>query len=453
VEGQDAAPDEEDRPEDGVEEEGLRAEEQKPLAGTEEKTQTRLLALLSYGGLSDTSERMLAGAAGWGDEAWENLRLTARRHGLTPLLYSRLKERLPAGTVPEKTREALKADYFTSAAAQMRRFHFLGAILRAFRKAEVPVIVLKGGWLAEAVYGDPALRTMDDVDLLVRKSDIEKADEALARAGCSLLESGLVASEGENEFHYRHRATKTLIELHWDLFLPIYPFAMTSEEVWAAAVPATIAGSEAFALSPEDMLLHVAIHTSKHCFDYGLKPLCDIAVMWEKLPIEAEALFEKMERYRAVNAAGMPILMARRLLGAAVPEAVLERLMALLRRRKTEPAEKLWAAAVEAVFLERPGRVEGEAVRPNMLLFMGRKSLGGKLRLAFKKAFPPRKTVAVEFGLPPGSARVWLSYPRWIRKLYRENAAAIKGYFGGLLKGRRTETDDTASLMDWLMRS
>ncbi|MDW7760889.1 MAG: nucleotidyltransferase family protein [Acidobacteriota bacterium] len=447
MEGQHAPAGEEDRPEDGVEEKGLRAEEQKPLAGTDEKTRTRLLALLSYGGLSDTAERTLAGAAEWGDEDWENLRLTARRHGLTPLLYSRLKERLPAGTVPAKTMEALKTDFFTNAAAQMRRFHFLGRMLDAFRERGVPVIVLKGGWLAEAVYGDPALRTMDDVDLLVRREDIKKADEVMAGAGCSLLESGLVASEGENEFHYRHRTTNTLIEMHWDLFLPIYPFAMTSEEVWAAAVPATIAGSGAFALTPEDMLLHVAIHASNHCYDFGLKPLCDIAEMLARLQIDAETFLEKMERYRAVHAAGLPILLAHRLLGAQVPEAVLERL------KREKPPEKLWAAAVEAVFLERPGRGKGEAVRPNMLLFMGRKSLGGKLRLALKKAFPPAKTVAVEFGLNPGSARVWLSYPRWIRKLYRENAAAIKGYFGGLARGRTAEPDDTASLMDWLMRS
>jgi hypothetical protein len=421
-----------------------------------ENLRRRLLALLSYGGRNEAGAFPddLSDAADWGFEAWEALRAAARRHGLTPLLYRMVRERLPEGTAPARTMEALKRDYFTSAAAQVRRYHFLGRTLEGFREAGVPVIVLKGGYLAEAVYDNPALRTMEDFDLLVRKSDIEKADAVLAGAGCLLMERGLVVSEGENELHYRHRGTKTLVELHWDLFLPIYPFAMTSEEVWAAAVPATIAGSGAFALSPEDMLLHVAMHASKHCFDYGLRPLCDIAQMWEKLPIDAGRLLERMERYRAVNAAGMPILLARRLLGAKVPEAVLDAVRELMRRRKAEPAETLWAAAVEAVFLERPGRGEGEAARPNMLLFMGRKSLGGKLGLALKKAFPPAKTVAVEFGLKPGSARVIAAYPRWIRKLYRENRTAIKGYFGGIVRGRKAaETDATASLMDWLMRN
>ena len=38
-------------------------------------------------------------------------------------------------------------------------------------QAGVPFLVLKGAALAHLVYGDPRLRPMRDVDLLIRKAD------------------------------------------------------------------------------------------------------------------------------------------------------------------------------------------------------------------------------------------------------------------------------------------
>jgi hypothetical protein len=60
-----------------------------------------------------------------------------------------------------------------SALRNMRRCHELSKVLRILQNDGIPVIVLKGAALAEVVYGNIALRSMSDVDLLVKKGSIK----------------------------------------------------------------------------------------------------------------------------------------------------------------------------------------------------------------------------------------------------------------------------------------
>jgi len=58
----------------------------------------------------------------------------------------------------------------------MKVYAQLRKVLQVFCQEKVPVIVLKGALLAELVYQHIGLRTMDDVDLLVSKQDLGKAE-------------------------------------------------------------------------------------------------------------------------------------------------------------------------------------------------------------------------------------------------------------------------------------
>jgi hypothetical protein len=347
--------------------------------------------------------------------------------------------------VPSRTIELMKNDFYRSAALNIRRLDLLARVLKALNAAGAPAIVLKGAYLAEAVYGNIALRTMADLDLLVRRSDLEKADTALSSAGCKRREYHLLPPENDNEFHYRHASVRTMIEIHWEIVKPTYPFALAAADVWEAAVPVRIAGVDTLALSPEDLLLHLGLHASIHCYDYGLRPICDIAETLARFPVNPGVFLRRMRRYGLSFASGFPLLLAHRLLGAPIPKQIVDHLGPL------SPPDNIRAAALQAVFLERPGRADDRAAHPNMVLFMGRKNWLDKLALAAQKVFPPRKMIAARYGLPPASLRVFFYYLNYLRALFKSNAPAIRSYVGGLL-GRRPAEADTAALMDWLMR-
>jgi hypothetical protein len=118
---------------------------------------------------------------GLGSAEWEGLVALAVQHKLALWLCARPKSRAIAA--PGAIAGQLEEIYLSSAAHNMRLFHELGAILRAFQAAGIPVMPLKGACLAEEVYGDRALRLMFDIDLLVRPRDVEHAVDVLRALG------------------------------------------------------------------------------------------------------------------------------------------------------------------------------------------------------------------------------------------------------------------------------
>ena len=91
---------------------------------------------------------------------WHEVARVAAGHDLAPLLYARLKSIEGTTCIPADIRGHLRDAYFSSANRNLRLYKGLGSVLKALREAAMPVMVLKGAYLAEAVYGDVAVRPM-----------------------------------------------------------------------------------------------------------------------------------------------------------------------------------------------------------------------------------------------------------------------------------------------------
>jgi hypothetical protein len=104
----------------------------------------------------------------------------ARRHQLTPLLWGLLGRRLPRH---DPLGKVLRRDFYAAVARAFDVGALAGDVLRALGAGGVPVIVLKGAVLADAVYRDPAHRPMRDIDLLVRRDDVPRVLEHAAALG------------------------------------------------------------------------------------------------------------------------------------------------------------------------------------------------------------------------------------------------------------------------------
>jgi|GEM_PF-423048 len=244
---------------------------------------------------------------------------------VAPLLFKRLKESDAQALIPADAWRRLHRAYFNSSDRNTRLFRELTTVLSGLRGAGIPVIVLKGAYLAEAVYGDVALRPMCDNDLLI-------PPENLARAEAVLLDMGGVQQQPSRNRNRnlppRHKDTKMAaaparvtsdqfvvgsvptsalwppvsgqpadiesecemwkhalpvlirdlaIELHWTIVSPTGPVRVDAAGLWNRAHPALIAGVEVLSLSPEDLLLHLCLHFSYQDDCVGLRSLCDVA--------------------------------------------------------------------------------------------------------------------------------------------------------------------------------
>lgn len=401
------------------------------------RAQAALRSILWYGDTASRPQIPALTPAEWAEVLYE-----ARRHGVAPLLHHRLQRLSPAPAIPPPVKADLQKAYFFNAVINRRRFHYLGQALRALSTARVPVIILKGAYLAEAVYGNIALRVMGDIDLLVRRQDLAKAAPALESAAFAPRERYLDAPDDANEFHFVHRAARAIIDLHWEIINPKFPFALKTDEVWSRARTARVAGADVLALSPEDLMLHLSIHAAMHSFKKGLKAVCDAAEICTRFSVDWAKLSERAAASGATRATWLLPALTRSLLGRPLTEAAVS---------SSTPSldDARLSIAAHNIFHSRPSKIVGAGE----MLFWGRKSLSDKIRLVAQRAFPSRRRLAGVYPCRPDSMLIYLFYPLWVSSFLQRTFLALwSGMTAPAKRGSSSlSRKETADFMNWLI--
>jgi len=205
---------------------------------------------------------------------WDDVIQQSVRHGITPLLYQRLKALSPSANIPDSIVQKLQEIYLHNAARNMRLYHELSTVLKILQNEDIPVIVLKGAALAETVYQNIALRPMGDVDLLVKKEDLHRAETTLLNLGYVIPEIYLEKKDWYwKEHHHLTPYLKNItIEVHWNIAPPSHQFQIDINGMWDRARLTKIANIEALVLSHEDLILHLCLHNMVHIDAMCLRP-------------------------------------------------------------------------------------------------------------------------------------------------------------------------------------
>ena len=216
---------------------------------------------------------------------WDYIVESSMRHGISPLLYWNLSKIDNGGYAPAEVLAKLKKLYYGNAARNMYLYDELSKVLKAFKDAGIDVIVLKGAFLAEAVYKNIGLRPMSDVDLLIKKEDLSLVKKELAQVGYTTQQCDLTQWHAEQGRLLTHMHIPPYckhglsIEVHWDIQTLASPFRIDINTFWGHTQPVTIADVEVLMLAPEDLLQHLCLHLEQHR-NSGSAPLrwyCDIA--------------------------------------------------------------------------------------------------------------------------------------------------------------------------------
>jgi hypothetical protein len=190
----------------------------------------------------------------------------------------------------------LRSQVASSTIQNLLRDEELSHALQRLSDEGIDLLLLKGAAL-RLERQDMAGRFQCDVDVLVRRSDLERVEALLYMAGFSLVESFL---EREallaRHFHLGFERQNAVIEVHWDIDSAT-PDGFV-DRFWAASRAVERDGRTFRVPSPEHQLLFGCLHLSRHEFHGGLRWLADLAL---SLPLPAEARARFFE-----EAAGWP---------------------------------------------------------------------------------------------------------------------------------------------------
>lgn len=212
---------------------------------------------------------------------WSYLLNLSEVNGVAPLISYNLVNDGFANKIPQPYLEELNNIYSVNLYRNIILSHELKKVLAVFSQHGIRAIVLKGTVLAEQLYGNPGLRVVSDMDILVSPVKAALSGSLLSEMGYRQMIPTQAWDHPFHEVPYRKQAQFPFsIELHWNLDDQRL-VAVPQQEIWQRAQLLQRQEESTLVLSPEDNLLFLSDHLPKH-FTQTLKYLCDIAELIKK---------------------------------------------------------------------------------------------------------------------------------------------------------------------------
>jgi hypothetical protein len=312
-------------------------------------------------------------------------------------------------------KDQLAQTFYWTAARNLRFSTEISSLVRLLARASIPVLLLKGAYLGEHVYANIGLRSMADVDLLVPRDAIPSAIQIAQQAGFMPDRQFFADADGVLHYHAPPMTKNGLIvELHWGLTRESNLPEINVDDLWARAHRIEVNGVEAWSLSPEDLLLHLAVHASYgHRLFHQLRSLYDMEVVLQKFgkSLDWRVFLVVCRQWQAERGVHLALQLLKDLFASPVPEDVLTAL------KPSDYTEDVKKAALASLVQETP------VLSENFVRLMRSPRLADKLSGLWNGLFPRREIIAMEFDISPHSWRVWKSYPvhvaRSISKYWR----------------------------------
>jgi len=238
----------------------------------------------------------LAGLLGPTD--WDRLIILAEEHGVIGHLAACLRK-LEEDSVPPGIGQPLADRRRAQVFFSLRLTAELFRLLERFTSEGICALVVKGPVLVVQAYGDPAMRSYGDLDMLVRQRDIRRATELMSAAGyvAAVSLSAIDAGKIPGQYLFSKPDSKHIVELHNDRTLRYFPRRLPLEEFFARQIRVCVDGHDAPALSVEDELVLICIHGAKHFWE-RLMWIADVAALvsrqtgidWERVADSARAV-------------------------------------------------------------------------------------------------------------------------------------------------------------------
>lgn len=360
------------------------------------------------------------------DLDWAYFFKRAQGQRLSPLAYKAfLKINGIQDIIPSDIWQGLRDAYYSTLGSNILGLAQLEEIIAGFQKQDIAVVIFKGLMLAELVYGDMGLRYSGDLDILIKKEDILKADKVLR--GLNYYPAfnlgdfeEIYFSNYRNSFFYYHRGHKqNPLHLYWRIFdrLPYHKDTSSSiDRVWQQAEPIKLGNISLRTFSLCHQIIYLSLHALSHCF-CPLILLCDINELFriKKDKLNWNSLFEEASKFGLLKPLYYTLYLAAQILETDIPQGLLSK----IRPKKTSLFERRFIASI----------LEGKFIFSEewfMYLAMT-ESLRDRILLLGKALFPSRNELALIKQKDAKEINIW-DYLRRVNSGLKRSAKTLLGW-------------------------
>jgi hypothetical protein len=238
--------------------------------------------------------------------SWEKFTYWAGRHGLLSIIFQTMT--FDPCPFPAKIKYTFAAHNAYNTASAAPQIDEILRLLRMFAGHGLTVIPLKGPLLSSEIHGNPALRHIGDIDLLVHRDSVEDADRILRHDGYRQVIPGYQLTPAQRRIFFHTERHYTYIsphhvDLHWDLSWNY------DQSFWSRLCEKEIGGSPVKTLDNEDQFLYLCIHGAVHGWE-SLKWLSDIHFILRQQKLDWPLVLERASEIGSKQSLFQALLLA-----------------------------------------------------------------------------------------------------------------------------------------------
>ena len=315
---------------------------------------------------------------------WERVMMLGASQRLLPILQATLNNTLVPAEIRQQLEHATRQQRIRTAIL----LEAFATVNEAFSDANIPVMPVKGVFLAHRVYPSVNHRYFDDIDLLVPKPRARDAVAIMQRLGY-VVHPRAQKPDWHHLAPFLHEKSQTVIELHTDVIRRAQS-GWDVAEIWQRAERGRMAGVDTYLISEPDALIDTALH-ARHSLNKRLSFFLDAHLQLRR--IQANNLDKQLAQ--SVREAGASVALA-------YLEEVGVRILGFAAARHAAAAPQWRLRLTDRLSnwdtLDRRNARQVEGPLPNLLELLLMDRWSHSARMGYRLIFPPPQFLAEFYG-------------------------------------------------------
>mgnify|MGYP001766660322 CR=1 FL=1 len=258
---------------------------------------------------------------------WEKVQALLSFHEISSLAYPCLKNL--ATLIPSLELEKLRHLHYCAVANLLEKENEFCEISIYLGNANIDLVPLKGmAFLFDRIYGGlTGLRSMADIDILVKKERLSDVERILTSSGYQKELGGLKESYWlNNNYHLKFAKSfspnrSSLLEVHWLLDYPRKIDLLP--HLWDRVRQVTSEDKKINLLSPEETLFCLVLHLRRFGRVLSLKSACDCACLLSKYKnLDWDYILKESKRGEMCASLYFRLIQANLFFGLQIPKLV-----------------------------------------------------------------------------------------------------------------------------------
>lgn len=197
---------------------------------------------------------------------WQKLYQILTRTQTALFFYKNLLDTNRKNDVPLFFIKKLKKEYVKNCIRNAKKRHDYIILKTALESKGVKIIPLKGIYLNQFVYKDSGVRPMSDIDVLLKKEDIEKVKEIILSIGwdvkVAVYKSRSLEKISKDTHHHLNAITTgiTIIEPHLGIHSLLNAYNVNINDYWNRSITVGETTFVSSYLNKTDFLQHLCLH-------------------------------------------------------------------------------------------------------------------------------------------------------------------------------------------------